>query len=68
MVKNWIKDCSHLWTKKALLDRFTIQKSSEVELPAILQDHPKKLKKITVKKIGKKDIEIGDWRTGVWTV
>lgn len=67
MVKNWMKDCSHLWTKKALLGRFTVQKSYEVELPAILQDHPKMLKKITVKKNWKKDVEISDCRTGVWT-
>ena len=58
MVKNWIKVCSHLWTKKALLGRFTVQKSHEVELPAILQDYPKMTKKITVKKLEKKTLKL----------
>lgn len=47
-----------LWTKKALLGRFTVQKSYKVEFPAILQKKPRK----TAVKI----FELSDCRIGIW--
>jgi len=43
--------------KKPLTGRFAVRKSYEVELPALLQDHPKN-PKITVKKMGKKTLKL----------